>query len=129
MSTIGCGKITCSTHPKLPSPWQPLANNTDGTSILLAESAISFGGSIAFVDSYVDKFVVSLATANFGDSNGILNNATPVNPTDGTPLLRRSLFNDGEEEMMLFSMGAVSKLAAPGINIASFLVVINASCT
>ncbi len=76
----------------------------------LAESAILSGGSSAFVDSFVDKFAALLATANFGDSNEILNNAAPVNPTDGTPLLRRSLFNDGEEEMMLFAMGAVNEL-------------------
>ncbi len=70
-----------------------------------------------------------LATADFGDSNGILNNAAPVNPTDGTPLLRRSLFNDGEEEMTLFAIGTVNKSAVPGVNIASFPVVVNTSCT
>ena len=70
-----------------------------------------------------------LATAGFGDSEGIFNYAAPINPTDGTPLLRRSLFNDGEEEMMLFAMGAVNKLAAPGVNIASFSVVVGVSCT
>jgi hypothetical protein len=63
---------------------------------------------------FVDEFVVSLATADFGDSDGILNNTAPVNPTDGTPLLRRSLFNDGKEEITLFVMGAVRKSAAPG---------------
>ncbi len=82
-----------------------------------------------FVDSFINKFVASLPTANFGDSDGILNNAAPRNPTDGTPLLRRSLFNDGEEEMMLFAMWAVNKLAVPGVNIASFSVIVNASCT
>ena len=57
----------------------------------LAESAISSGGSSAFVNSFVDEFVVALlATVDFGDSNGILDNAAPVNPTDGTPFLRRS---------------------------------------
>jgi hypothetical protein len=56
----------------------------------LAESAISSGGSSAFVDSIVDELVASLATADFGDSDGILNNAAPFNPTDGTPFLRRS---------------------------------------
>ncbi len=115
--------------PRTPIPQQHLANNTDGTGMRLAESAILSVGSSAFVDSFVDEFVVLLLTADFGDSNGILNNAAPVNPTDGTPLLRRSLFNDGEEEMMLFAMGAVNKLAALGINIASFPVVINALCT
>ncbi len=95
----------------------------------LAESAISSGGSSAFVDSFVDKFVALLATVDFGESDGILDNAAPINPTDGTPLPRRSLFNGGEEEMMLFAMGAVNKLAAPGVNIASFPVVVNASCT
>ncbi len=94
----------------------------------LAESAILSCGLSAFVDSFVDKFVASLPTADFGDSNGILYNAAPVNPTDGTPLLRRSLFNDGEEEMALFAIGAVNKLAAPGVNIASFPVVVNVSC-
>jgi hypothetical protein len=95
----------------------------------LAESAISSGGSSAFVDSFVDKFVASLATIDFGDSDGILNNAAPINPTDGTPLLRRSLFNDGEEEMMLFVMGAVNESAVRGVNIASFPVVVDVSCT
>ena len=78
---------------------------------------------------FVDEFVVSLATADFGDSDGILDNSAPVNPTDSTPLLGRSLFNDGEEEMMLFAMGAVNKSAAPGVNIASFPVVVDKSCT
>jgi hypothetical protein len=72
---------------------------------------------------------VLLPAANFGDSNGILYNAAPINPTDGTPLLRRSLFNDGEEEMMLFAMGPVNKSAVPGVNIASFPVLVDASCT
>ncbi len=81
----------------------------------MAESAISSGGLSAFVDSFVDKFVALLGTANFGDSNGILNNAAPVNPTDSTPLLGRSLFNDGEEEMSPFD-----ESAAPGVNLASF---------
>jgi hypothetical protein len=129
MSTFGRGQITSSTHPEPPSPWQPLADNTGGTGMQLAESAILSGGSSAFVDSFVDKFVVSLATANFWGSNGILNNAAPLDPTDGAPLLRRSLFNDGEEEMTLFAMGAVIELAAPGLNIASFPVVVDASCT
>jgi hypothetical protein len=95
----------------------------------LAESAISSGGSSTFVDSFVDKFAAPLPTADFGDSDGILNKAAPVNPTDGTPLLRRSLFNDGEEEMTLFAMGAVNKSAEPGVNIASFPIVVDASCT
>ncbi len=95
----------------------------------MAELAIPSGGSSAFVNSFFDKFVALLATANFGDSDGILNNAAPVNPTDGTPLLRRSLFNDGEEEMMLFAMGAVNKSAVPGVNIAGFPVVVDTSCT
>jgi hypothetical protein len=95
-----------------------------------AESAILSGGSSAFVDSFVDKFVASMPTADFGDSNGILNNTAPINPTDGTPLLKRSLFNDDEEEMTLFAMGAVNKSAVSGVNIASFpIVVFHASCT
>ncbi len=121
MSTFGPGQITHSTHLKTPSPWQPLAENTDGTGMQLAEWAILYGGSSAFVNSFVDKFVALLATVNFGDSNGILNNAAPVNPTGGTSLLRRSLFNDGEEEMMQFAMGAMNKLAVPEVNIANFL--------
>jgi hypothetical protein len=129
MSTFGRGQITRSTPPEPSSPRQPLADNTDGTGMRLTKLAILFGGSSAFINSFVDEFVASLATANFGGSNGILNNAAPVNPTDGTPLLRRSLFNDGEEEMMRFAMGAVSKSAAPGVNIASFPVVVDASCT
>jgi hypothetical protein len=129
MSTFGCRQITRSTHPEPPSPWQPLANNTNGTGMQLAESAILSGGSSTFIDSFVDKFAALLATADFGDSNGILNNAAPINRTDGTPLLRRSLFNDGEEEMMLFAMGAVNKSAALGGNIASFPVVVDTSCT
>jgi hypothetical protein len=129
MSTFGCRQMTHFTPPKPPSPWQPLANNTDGTGMRLAESAILSGGLSAFIDSFVDKFVALLATANFGDSNGILNNAAPINPTGGTPLLRRSLFNDVEEEMTLFAMGAVNKLVAPGVNIASFPVIVDLSCT
>ncbi len=82
-----------------------------------------------FAKSFVDEFVALLATVNFGDRDGILNSAAPINPTDGTPLLRRSLFNDGEEEMMLLVMGAVNKSAAPGANIASFPVVLNKSVT
>jgi hypothetical protein len=95
----------------------------------LAELAISSGGSSAFVNSFVDKFVVLLVTAGFGNSEGIFNYAAPINPTDGNPLLRRTLFNDGEEEMTLFAMGAVNKLAAPGVNVASFPVVVDTSCT
>jgi hypothetical protein len=95
----------------------------------LAELAILSGGSSAFIDSFVGEFVALLATADFGDSDGILDNSAPVNPTDGTPLLRMSLFNDGEEEMMLFRMGAVNKLVAPGVNIASFPAVVDALCT
>jgi hypothetical protein len=64
-----------------------------------------FNGSSAFVDSFVDKFVVLLPTADFGDSDGIFNNPAPINPTDGTPLFRRSLFNDGEKEMTLLRWG------------------------
>jgi hypothetical protein len=120
MSNFGRRHITHSTHPEPPSSQQPLANNTDGTGMRLAESAISSGGSSAFIDSFVDEFVASLGTANFGDSNGILDNAVPVNPTDSTPLLGRSLFNDGEEEMSPFAMGAVNESAVPGVNLASF---------
>jgi hypothetical protein len=80
----------------------------------LAELAISSGGSSPFVDSFVDEFVALLATADFGDSDGILNNAAPVNPTDGTPLLKRSLSNDGEEEMMLFAMGGCERIGGAG---------------
>jgi hypothetical protein len=120
MSTFDCGQITCSTPPKPPSPWQPLANNTNGTSMQLVELVILLGGSSAFINSFVDKFVASLGTANFWDSNGILNNAAPINPTDSTPLLGRSVFNDGEEEMSPFAMGAVNKSVAPVVNLASF---------
>jgi hypothetical protein len=120
MSTIDCGQITHSTPPKPLPPWQPLANNTNGTGMRLAELAILSGGLSAFVNSFVDKFVALLGTANFKDSNGILNNTAPVNPTDSNPLLGRSLFNDGEEEMSPFAMGAVNKLVAPGVNLASF---------
>jgi hypothetical protein len=95
----------------------------------LAELAILSGRLSAFVDSFVDKFVVLLPTADFGDSDGIVKNAAPVNTTDGTTLLRRSLFNDGEEEMMLFVMGAVNKSVVTGVNIESFPVVVNALCT
>ncbi len=129
MSTFGREQITPSTPPEPTSPRQPLANNTDGTGIRLAELVISSGGSSAFVDSFVDEFAALLATADFRDSDGILNNAAPVNPTDGTPLLRSTLFNDGEEEMTLFGMGAVNESVAPGVNIASFHVVVDASCT
>jgi hypothetical protein len=121
MSTFGHKQIICSTPPKPPSPRQPLANNTNRTGMRLAESAILSGGSSAFVDSFVDKFVASLGTANFRDSNGILNNAAPINPPDSIPLLGRNLFNDGEEEMSPFAMGAVNKSAVPGVNLASFL--------
>jgi hypothetical protein len=121
MSTFGRGQNTRSTHPEPPPPWQPLANNTNGAGMQLAESVISSSVLSAFVNSFVDEFVASLTTANFGGSDGILNNAAPINPTDGTPLPRRSLFNDGEEEMMQFVMGAVNKLAPPGVDIASFL--------
>jgi hypothetical protein len=129
LSTFSCRQITCSTHPEHPSPLQPLANNTNGTGMQMEESAFFSGGSSTFVDSFVDKFVALLATAYFGDSNGILNNAAPVNPTDGTFLLRRNLSNDGEEEMMLSAMGAVNKSAMPGVNIASFPVVGDRLCT
>jgi hypothetical protein len=120
MSTFGCGQITHSTHPEPLSPRQPLANNNDGTGMQLEELAISLGGSSAFVDSFVDKFVALLGTADFGDCDGILDNAAPLNPTDSTPLLGRSLFNDGEEEMSPFAMGTVNKSAVPGVNFASF---------
>jgi hypothetical protein len=125
-SSLSGAQVNTNTHT--PVPLAAIANNTDGTGMRLAESAISSSGLSAFVNSFVDKFVALLPTAHFGDSDGILNNAAPVNPTDGTPLLRRSLFNDGKEEMMLFAMGTVNKLAAPGVNIASFPVVLNASC-
>ncbi len=78
---------------------------------------------------FADKFVALQPIVNFGDSDGILDNAAPFNPTDGTSPLRRSLFNDGEEEMMLFAMGAVNKLMALGLNIASFPVIVDVSCT
>jgi hypothetical protein len=120
MSTFGRGQITHSTPPKPPSPRQPLANNTDGTGMRLAESAILSGGSSAFVNSFVDEFVASLGTTDFGDSNEMLYDNAPVNLTDSTPLLGRSLFNDGEEEMSLFAMGAVNELAVLGVNLASF---------
>ncbi len=129
MSTFLHGEITRSTTPKPPSPWQPPTDNTNGTSMQLAELAILSGRLSAFVDSFVDKFVVLLPTADFGDSDGIVKNAAPVNTTDGTTLLRRSLFNDGEEEMMLFVMGAVNKSVVTGVNIESFPVVVNALCT
>jgi hypothetical protein len=116
-------------HPPNPRPPpQPLANNTNGTGMQLAESTISSGGLSAFVNSFVDEFVALLATVDFGDSDGILNNAAPINPTDCTPPFRRSLFNDAEEEMTLFVMGAVNELAAPGVNIASFPVVVDVLC-
>jgi hypothetical protein len=58
MSNFDRGQITCSTPPpKPPSPPQPLAGNTNGTGMQLAESAISSSGSSAFVNSFVDKFV------------------------------------------------------------------------
>jgi hypothetical protein len=93
MSTFGRGQITHSTPPESPSPRQPLADNTDGTGMGLAELVISSGGSSTFVNSFVDKFVTSLATANFGDGNGIIDNAAPVNPTDGTPLSSGGVFS------------------------------------
>jgi hypothetical protein len=95
----------------------------------LAETANSSGESNVFVDSFVNEFVSLLPSANFGDSDGILNNAAPANPIDGSPLLRRSLFNNGKEEKPLFVMGAVNELSVPGVNIASFPVVVNAWCT
>jgi hypothetical protein len=107
MSTLGHEQITLSTPPNPLPPLQPLANNIDGSSMELVELANSSGGWNVFVNSFVDEFVASLPTVNFGDSDGILDNAAPVNPTDGIPFLTRSLFNDGEEEMTLFAMGAV----------------------
>jgi hypothetical protein len=129
MSTFSHGQITRSTPPEPPSPLQPLNNNTNRTGMRLAELAILSGGLGTFINSFVDKFVALLATVDFGDSDGILKNTAPVNPTDGTPLLRRSLFNDGEEEMTHFVMGAVNKSVVPGVNIASFPVIVNALCT
>jgi hypothetical protein len=52
MSTLGRGQITHSMHLEPPSPRQPLANNTDGTGMQLAELAILSGGSSAFVNSF-----------------------------------------------------------------------------
>jgi hypothetical protein len=69
MSTFGHGQITPSTHPEPPSPRQPLADNTDGTGMRLAELAITSGGSSVFINSFVEEFVALLPTANFGHSN------------------------------------------------------------
>jgi hypothetical protein len=66
MSTFGHGHITHSTAPEPPPPWQSLADNTNGTGMQLAELEISSGGLSAFIDSFVDKLVALLATANFG---------------------------------------------------------------
>jgi hypothetical protein len=77
MSILGCRQITRSTPPNPLPPLQPLANNIDGSGMQLVELASSFGGSNAFIDSFVNKFVALLPTANFGDSNGILNNTAP----------------------------------------------------
>jgi hypothetical protein len=84
MSTLGFGQITPFTPPNPLLPLQPLANNIDGSSMQLVELANSSGGFNVFVYSFVEVFVALLLTANFGDSNGILVNAAPVNPADGT---------------------------------------------
>ncbi len=66
MSPFGRGQITHSTPPEPPSHPQPLANNTNGTVMRLAELEILSGGLSAFIDSFVDEFVASLPTANLG---------------------------------------------------------------
>jgi hypothetical protein len=129
MSTSDCGQITPPTLPPDQYPFTLSLTTLMGPVCNWQNRQIRPGRLSVFVNSFVNKFVVLLPTADFGDSNGILNNAAPVNPTDGTPLLRRSLFNDSEEEMWLFAMGAVNKLVALGVNIASFPVVVDASCT
>ncbi len=67
------------------------------------------GGSNTEMDYFEEEFFASLPTAAIGDSGGILDDAAPVDQTNGTPLLGRSLFSNGVEETPPFAGGVSTK--------------------
>ncbi len=58
------------------------------------------------VDYFEEECLALLPTANSGDSDGLLDDATLPNQTDSTPLLVRSLLDNCEEETMQIAWGA-----------------------
>ncbi len=92
------------TPPPLP-PLQPVPKNIFGTGTHALESVNLSGGLNTEVDCFEEEFFASLPTAASGDSGGILDDAAPVDQTNGTPLLGRSLFSNCVEETPPFAGG------------------------
>ncbi len=59
----------------------------------LVDLANLSGGLKALVNSFVNEFVALLPTADFGDSNGILNNAAPMSTQLMVPLSSGGVFS------------------------------------
>jgi hypothetical protein len=77
-----------SSHtPFQPIPLHPLIDNIDGTGMKFEEWVNSSDGLIKFVNSFVDKFVALLPTANFGDSNGIVELIVPLSSGGAFPMM------------------------------------------
>jgi hypothetical protein len=78
------------------------------------------GGPNAETDYFEDEFLASLPIAASGESEGLLDGVAPVDKIDGTPLLRRSLFNDDVDATTSSARGAEQDVVATLTNWANF---------
>ena len=120
LSNATSRKITRSTPPCDLPPLPPLDNNIIGTGPHALELANLSGGSNAETDYFEDKFLALLPVAASGKSEELLDGVAPVDKIDGTPLLGRSLFNDGVDATMPSAGGVEQEVVAALTNLVNF---------
>jgi len=73
------------------------------------------------MDYFEDELLASLPIAASGESEGLLDGVgAPVDKINGTPLLGRSLFNDGVDTTTPSAGGAEQEVVATLTNLANF---------
>ena len=80
----------------------------------------SAGGASSNDDTFEEDFLRSLPSYVDDDNGGILDDGGLADPTDNSPTLNRSLFNDGIAETPTNARAVVNDAAAALTNLASF---------
>ena len=109
-----------SSPPQPPPPPMPPLGNIQGTGNVPVELPDSAGGASSNDDTFEEDFLRSLPSYVDDDNGGILDDGGLADPTDNSPTLNRSLFNDGIAETPTNARAVVNDAAAALTNLASF---------
>jgi hypothetical protein len=120
MSTPGRGRIRLSSPPQPPPPPMPPLGNIQGTGNVPVELPNLAGGASGNDDMFEEDFLRSLPSYVDGNDGGILDDVGLADPTNHSPALNRSLFEDGIAELLTCARVAVKEAVAALTNLASF---------